>query len=95
MGSPFTHLYQYYFPHRYPPLFRDGQFNERDWGSSFPQTIREWRNIYRVDDFIGTHIDGDGAGQFPLNRCLVAGGHTSYWGREDVLQLILPYLPGQ
>ena len=25
MGSPFTHLYQYYFPLRYPPLFSSGR----------------------------------------------------------------------
>ena len=28
MGSPFTHLYQYYFPVRYPPHFLpEGSFN--------------------------------------------------------------------
>jgi len=94
MGSPFTHLYQYYFPQRYQPLFPDGNQCTTAWGPSLQQTIRVWTNVYRVDDFIGTRIDGDSAGQFPVNRCLDAGGHTSYWQQSDAVQLMLPYLPG-
>ena len=96
MGSPFTHLYQYYFPHRYPPLFvgpTRSQLNPL-WGSWIQKTVRSWANIYRVDDFIGTHIEGDGAGNFPRNYCVAAGGHTWYWREQGVLHLMLPYLPG-
>lgn len=92
MGSPFNHLYQHYFPHRYPPLFKDEKFNENDWGS-LRKTIRTWTNIYRIDDFIGTRIDGDPARQFPTNRCLSTGGHTRYW-EKDVLEIMSPFLPG-
>jgi hypothetical protein len=94
MGSPFTHLYQHYFPHRYPPLFVDGNEPTRAWGSSLRQTIRVWTNTYRADDFIGSRIAGDGAAQFPINRCLAPGGHTAYWQQRETVELMLPYLPG-
>jgi len=94
MGSPFTNLYQYYFPHRYPPLFTIGSQCTEAWGPSLRQTIRVWTNIYRIDDFIGNRIDGDSSSQFPSNHCLAAGGHTGYWQQRDSTQFMLPYLPG-
>jgi hypothetical protein len=94
MGSPFTNLYQYYFPHRYPPLFTDRDQLTHAWGSSLRRTVRAWTNIYRVDDFIGTRIAGDRAGEFPINRCFAPGGHTAYWQQREIVELMLPYLPG-
>ncbi len=96
MGSPFTHLYQHYFPHRYPPLFRNpatGVFNDDAWGR-LQQTVQSWVNLYRVDDFIGTHIDGDDPGKFPENHCLPVGGHIGYWNEPLVRQRLGSYLPG-
>ena len=57
MGSPFTHLYQHYFPLRYPELFLNGKFNsskETGWGL-LSHTVSSWWNVFRVDDFVGTY----------------------------------------
>jgi hypothetical protein len=94
MGSPFTHLYQYYFPNRYPPLFVAGGLSPK-WGSHFTKTVRSWLNVYRVDDFVGTHIDGDSSGRFPENICIASGGHTGYWHEAAALKAMSQYLPGR
>jgi hypothetical protein len=98
MGSPFTYLYQYYFPNRYPPLFDDPEarvFNTKGW-FALRRAVHRWLNAYRVDDFIGTHIDGDGShNAFPVNHPLDTGrGHTGYWYQPEVLDAVKPYLPG-
>jgi hypothetical protein len=65
MGSPISHLYQHYFPHRYPPLFSpDGKLN-RPWGTSLDVTVQRWLNVYRADDYIGTIVQGREG--FPVN----------------------------
>jgi hypothetical protein len=96
MGSPFTHLYQTYFPQRYPPLFdEDGVFNDADWGSFQVHTPR-WFNIFRLDDFVGTYVCGQ-ANTYPVNREVHEGGHTDYWIDTDVLVQLLNnnLLPGR
>jgi hypothetical protein len=91
MGSPITYLYQHYFPHRYPPLFVDGQLNP-EWGSQLNRTVREWINIYRIDDFVGTRVTG--GPDFPRNAWPIGtGGHTGYWKDEKALALMARYLP--
>lgn len=94
MGSPITHLYGHYFPHRYPPLFADGKLNPA-WGQWLDVTVQKWLNIYRVDDYIGTFVDG--APSFPENRRMRKdGGHTGYWGDSEARDLMLQagVLPG-
>jgi hypothetical protein len=91
MGSPLTHLYQHYFPDRYPPLFEASNLNP-DWGTHLTGTVKRWVNIYRVDDFVGTHVDGHGT--FPINVCIQAGGHTGYWSEPEALRAMSAYLPG-
>jgi hypothetical protein len=91
MGSPFSHLYQYYFPDRYPPLFEGTNLNP-DWGAHLTSTVRRWVNIYRVDDFVGTHVDGTET--FPINICIPAGGHTGYWCQIEALEAMGACLPG-
>jgi hypothetical protein len=72
MGSPFTYLYQHYYPARYPKLFdAKGQMapgwvyiDEEE--NRFPdmaldKTVDQWINLYRVDDFIGMRIEGRAA----------------------------------
>jgi hypothetical protein len=106
MGSPFTHLYQYFYPARYPPLFDGtGKLNPAwvplengtlEWDQALDRPVQEWVNIYRVDDFIGTDIDGRGGltGAFPVNTFVGRGGHTNYWKEAEVLDLLRPLLPG-
>jgi hypothetical protein len=62
MGSPWRHLYGTYFPARFPapgPL----------------PGVERWTNIFRTDDFIGTHV---GQGHWPEEVPVGPGGHTNY-----------------
>jgi len=86
-GSPYTHLYQYYFPHQYPedalaPLEK----NVRNKG--------QWRNVFRTDDYVGTFIAGpDG---WPADVPVAPGGlqaHTNYW-QPDAMREVADLLPG-
>lgn len=81
MGSPITHLYAHYFGANYNPNFGDGR------------SIRNWTNIYRTDDFVGTQIDpmpveeeNGKKTQWPINVAIPAGGHTNYWTDGDALE---------
>jgi hypothetical protein len=73
MGSPWRHLYHSYFPHAF-----DGH------AGPIPG-LALWTNIFRIDDFIGTHV-GTTTGpevrrdEFPVPR----GGHTNYWRDRNV-----------
>ena len=83
LGSPLTHLYQYYFPERYPPLANDS------WGG-LRKTVRNWVNVYRVDDFVGTYIEKQsipGWPGAPKNVPIAAGGHTGYWRQREVVTM--------
>jgi hypothetical protein len=80
MGSPLTHLYQYYFPSHY------GSLASSDW-DSLRWCVKDWVNIYRIDDYVGTYIEPplDGwDGNVPIH----AGGHTDYWGQPAVFQAV-------
>jgi hypothetical protein len=92
MGSPVTHLYQHYLPHRYPPLA------SKDW-DGLKQSIARWVNIYLIDDYIGTYIKFPDnyrgsyngvsvAGAATPNRPIHAGGHTEYWTQPAVFEAI-------
>ncbi len=82
MGSPVTHLYQYYDPVGYPswPASR--------WDAFF-RHVNRWLNLYRIDDFVGTRIDPPSAwtGEFK-QQAVGAGGHTDYWTDRRVLQAL-------
>lgn len=76
-GSPLTHVYQHYFAHHYPTIMPPGaglNMKARD------PRIR-WVNAYRIDDFVGTYIEGP-TPDFPVNVPLPTGGHTAYWSPE-------------
>ena len=75
MGSPFSHLYQHYFPGRYGG----------DAAARLPK-VERWVNIFRIDDFVGTKINGQ-MGK-PLNFAVKPGGHTGYWSDPEVLEII-------
>ncbi len=68
MGSPWRHIYHQYFPARFavpPPL---------------PPQVAAWTNIFRVDDFIGTHVRDTPDGEIAVGP----GGHTNYWTDAEV-----------
>ena len=77
MGSPTSHLYSFYFARSFDLANTDP---ERD----VTVGINSWTNIYRVDDFVGTTVDGPRA-DFPKNLWVNAGGHTNYWTDEMVI----------
>ena len=92
MGSPYTHIYQYYFPDKFkaPSL----------------EHVAEWINIYTINDYVGTWIDDKAAiGTVPKNiaREQVATewkpddvrpiGHSGYWADEVVMQIIKDKAP--
>jgi hypothetical protein len=86
MGSPFHHIYQKYFAHFYPPL------DQPKW-ALLRRRVGRWLNIFRIDDFVGTHIE------FPKspatdaffrcsNHAVERRGHLQYWSDRQVLQVI-------
>lgn len=79
MGSPFTHIYGRYF------------------GADFDVPSREesglssWINIFRIDDFVGTHMHAEPAERrdnWPREVPVGTGGHTGYWSDWDVVREI-------
>jgi hypothetical protein len=90
MGSPLTHLYQHYFPKQYQPEKIDK--NYPDWESLFTGKIVErWINIFRIDDYIGTHINTpatiSNGKTFVENHDIKYGGHTGYFTDNRVMEI--------
>jgi hypothetical protein len=86
LGTPFTHIYQHYFSHNYPPL-------DQPYWSQLRQRVRVWHNIFRVDDFVGTAVDFPDSlrgsseiecNNFPIKRC----GHNNYWSDKQVIEIL-------
>ena len=82
MGSPISHLYQHYFPARYP------SFVDPSW-KFLKSTVRRWINLYRIDDYVGTDVEETAEGwrspgSKPENVRLAPGGHTAYWHQPRV-----------
>ena len=71
MGSPYAHIFQYYFPRR----FR--------FPSELVSKSPTWVNIFRIDDFVGTVI-GKPQGDWPKNIPIDPYGHTDYWVDKQV-----------
>ncbi len=88
MGSPFHHIYQKYFQHKYPLL------DHSHWTKMGERIQNRWTNIFRIDDFVGTHIQdpeqpelnqGD---NLHIKECPVsAKGHSMYWVDKEVLDI--------
>ena len=56
--------------------------------------LARWVNIFRIDDFVGTHVDGYEVGEQPFIQeyPLDAGGHTNYWSQREVNAILNHYL---
>ncbi len=74
-GSPLGHIYQKYF-------YEYGTAGPAAL-SSLAGRLARWVNLYRVDDYIGSRVDGSASVAIE-NRALLSGGHTDYW-REGAL----------
>ena len=82
MGSPYTHIYNHYFPSSFPDVSsRKGLQPVGNGG-----ILDNWINIFRVDDFVGTHIDPDGI--WPKEHPVLPNGHTSYWVDVNVARIL-------
>ena len=95
MGSPYIHLYNSYFPSLFADLAKRPQLQPTRAGG----LLTEWVNIFRVDDFVGTHIDStrnDGkpnAGTgWPREVPVPPNGHTNYWADVKVMPPLLAVL---
>jgi hypothetical protein len=86
LGTPLSHIYQYYFPEQYPALA------DNHW-QHLRASVDHWVNVFRLDDFVGTDVPG-GEGAWPENRHVGYGGHAHYWQQAEVLKIIAEKLPG-
>ncbi len=85
MGSPYIHVHRHYFPHAFPAI--DAMVNL----APLPKGVLSgWINIFRIDDFVGTHIDPQG--QWPQENPVAANGHTYYWIDENVFPILKRFL---
>ncbi len=90
MGSPFTHIYQHYFPHLYPELNHDRWRNLREALERGKQPfLPRWTNIYRIDDYVGRWIS-DPSGTLVENVPVGVGrdgigGHLYYLRDQRVI----------
>lgn len=86
MGSPIRHVYSHYFPRSFPMVMDRPNLQHRDRGG----VLDAWTNIFRIDDFIGTHIDQDmthqGDATWPREIAVNKNGHTMYWVDINVAQ---------
>lgn len=88
MGSPYTHVYNSYFPLAFPPPAQRGDLRPLMQGG----LLDGWTNIFRTDDFVGTHIDTtrqqgapDAGTGWPVEQPVRPGGHTHYWTDRKVI----------
>ncbi|WP_431205849.1 hypothetical protein ACQ86E_13865 [Bradyrhizobium betae] len=51
--------------------------------------LRAWLNIFRIDDFVGTHISG---GVWPAEFPVAPNGHTNYWIDRGVVDKLRGFL---
>jgi hypothetical protein len=69
---------------------------DQEWSDKNPGVLSRWVNIFRIDDFVGTHIDvprpaatGNGAPPvWPEERPVAPNGHTLYWVDENVAPIL-------
>lgn len=89
MGSPYTHVYSHYFPRSFPPPATRAVLGPKTAGG----VLERWVNIFRIDDFIGTHIDPDMASTqshscWPREVAVPRNGHTMYWIDARVARIL-------
>ena len=75
LGSPYTHVFNHYFPHMFAPA-----------GSGLLPSVSHWTNIFRENDYVGTRLtDGKtGVEEHPQ----LPKGHLDYFADDDVARVI-------
>lgn len=84
LGSPLSHLYQFYFSEYEKPVTSPERLHRR---------LASWTNMWRSDDPIGNRVDIVD-GDFIANRPLGSGGHVDYWREKDVCRVICDLIRG-
>ena len=79
VGSPLTHLYQYYF---------DEYGRAHPTPQAMNPLLASWTNLWRLDDPIGNKVNIV-VGGFVQNIELGLGGHVDYWREDRVCDAIL------
>ncbi len=82
MGSPYAHIHNHYFPSSFPPVASLENLQPAKDGG----LLDSWINIFRVDDFVGTHIDPSGI--WPKEHPVPPNGHTNYWIDVNVAKIL-------
>ncbi len=77
-GSPLSHIYREYFC-EYNDLHSELEQLQGD--------LRGWHNVYRLDDYIGTHL-GTNEAPTVINKALPAGGHADYWKEPALVRIV-------
>jgi hypothetical protein len=85
MGSPYTHLYGHYFPSSFPSVEKRANLANPKKGG----LLRAWLNIFRIDDFVGTHVS---KGVWPEEFPVFPNGHTNYWVDRRVVDKLRKFL---
>lgn len=101
MGSPYRHLHHHYFASSFPSHLDRPALHRRDedqvWSEDKnPGVLSRWVNIFRIDDFVGTHIDmpqpsvGENGARpsWPEERPVAPNGHTLYWVDDNVAPIL-------
>ena len=86
MGSPYTHVHHHYFP----GSFAAHKLRKEIGPVENKGVLSRWINIFRIDDFVGTHIDADA--NWPKEHPVAPNGHTYYWTDENVFPLLREFL---
>ena len=96
MGSPYSHIYNTYFPSAFVDVSKRAELQSVAKGG----LLTDWINIFRVDDFVGTHIDtrsklgqGNAEPGWPREHPVAPGGHINYWIDNNVIPILQKFLP--
>ncbi len=81
MGSPFSHLYQYYFPQHYP------RGKDKAW-DALRDRVDLWVNLFRAHDYVGQDVQQLLPEDHQINISIGKGGHVGYWTSAKVLRQI-------
>lgn len=83
LGSPISHLYQYYFDE-----YASGRSGASD--ANLHARLSSWINMWRIDDPIGrANFTSNHNGLKVENIPLKAGGHNDYWREDEVCDEIV------
>ena len=76
MGSPLEYIFRHYMPHLFPAAATFAEKHEL-----------KWTNVYRADDYVGTHITTTSTDRIE-DIPLPPEGHLGYFGDEKVGKII-------